>query len=107
MILIATVSLLTVLTMIAITVAAMVTTREETLATASPFAPGTSAPSEDTVGGEQAIVQTVLVGKSDWQIATLSSLSDVEDMLDSLEAHGIENREVHCLANNVFAVRWK
>jgi hypothetical protein len=42
-----------------------------------------------------------------WQIATLADLSKVEDLLDSLEAHGVAEREVVALQNNLFAVRWR
>ena len=42
-----------------------------------------------------------------WQIATASSLGEVEDILDSLEAHGVTEREVVTLQNNMFAVRWR
>jgi hypothetical protein len=107
MLLIASLSLITTLAILVMAMATMMATREETLATVLPYSPGTVAPSEDTVGGEQSVVQTVLVGQSEWQIATLSNLTAVEDLLDSLEAHGIEHREVTCLADNIFAVRWK
>jgi hypothetical protein len=42
-----------------------------------------------------------------WQVATLANLSQVEDLLDSLEAHGVTEREVVTLQNNLFAVRWR
>ena len=42
-----------------------------------------------------------------WQVATLADLGQVEDLLDSLEAHGITEREVVTLQNNLFAVRWR
>jgi hypothetical protein len=42
-----------------------------------------------------------------WQIATLTTLSEVEDLLDCLEAHDVGEREVIALDNNRFAVRWR
>ena len=42
-----------------------------------------------------------------WRIATATSLGEVEDLLDSLEAHGVTEREVVTLQNNMFAVRWR
>ncbi len=43
----------------------------------------------------------------EWRVTTVASLSQVEDLLDSLEAHGIAHREVLAIGNNVFAVRWR
>jgi hypothetical protein len=109
MMLIVSVTLVTVLAMMAVAVATIVATRQDVLqpATANPFGPGSANPSDDTIGSEQAVIQTVLMPQHEWQVATLSNLSQVEDLLDSLEAHGIAHREVHTLGDNVFAVRWK
>lgn len=74
-------------------------------ATVFPFAPGSSDPSADTLVGE-ANTQTVLADDG-WQMATLNRLCDVEDLLDSLEAHGIAEREVQTMGNAEFLVRWK
>ena len=68
-------------------------------------------PGADTVSA-QDVVQTKLNApaplKSDtWATAQFSDLSQVEDMLDQLEAHGIEEREVEVLAADRFAVRWR
>jgi len=43
----------------------------------------------------------------EWRVKTVSTLSQVEDLLDSLEAHGVAHREVLAIGNNVFAVRWR
>lgn len=43
----------------------------------------------------------------DWQIASLASLSDAEDLLDYLEANGYSQRELINLGNRCFAVRWR
>lgn len=43
----------------------------------------------------------------EWQIASLASLSDAEDLLDYLEANGHSQRELITLGNRCFAVRWR
>jgi hypothetical protein len=73
-------------------------------ATVYPFAPGSSDPSADTLCGQAA--PTVLVDDG-WTVATLNRLCDVEDLLDSLEAHGITEREMETVGNAQFLVRWK
>jgi hypothetical protein len=74
-------------------------------ATVFPFAPGSSDPSADTLVGE-AQTPTVLADAG-WRVATLHRLCDVEDLLDSLEAHGVAEREVETVGNAEFLVRWK
>lgn len=69
--------------------------------------PGTSDPSEDTLAGHSDVVQTTKPTGTEWKMATLNNLAQVEDLLDSLEAAGIAEREVHTLGNNLFAVRWR
>ena len=44
---------------------------------------------------------------SEWGIAVLRNLSQVEDLLDSLENRGIAEREVTALDGCTFAVRWR
>jgi hypothetical protein len=77
--------------------------------TVEPFdAPGTGDPSADTIAGHSELVQTVLdTREAEWHVTTLRSLSQVEDLLDSLENHGVEKREVIALSNDCFAVRWQ
>ena len=41
-----------------------------------------------------------------WQIANSASLSEVEDLLDSLENQGVAEREV-TLQSDRFAIRWQ
>ena len=41
-----------------------------------------------------------------WQIANSASLTEVEDLLDSLENQGVAEREV-TLQSDRFAVRWQ
>lgn len=77
--------------------------------TVEPFGvPGTTDPSADTIAGHSELVQTVMEPKkAEWYITTLRNLSQVEDLLDSLENHGIAEREVTALSNDCFAVRWR
>ena len=90
--------------------AAVVVARHDVLhpATVDPFY-GTpqGVTCEDTVPMSNELVQTVLAPKSDWQSKNFRSLSHVEDMLDSLEAHGFQHREVVVLTDDCFTVRWK
>jgi hypothetical protein len=74
-------------------------------ATVFPFAPGSANPADDTLDA-QAHTPTVLADDG-WKVATLHRLCDVEDLLDSLEAHGIAEREVQTMGNAEFRVRWK
>lgn len=43
----------------------------------------------------------------DWNLTTVTALSDAEDLLDSLEMQGYEERELMVLGNSCFAVRWR
>jgi hypothetical protein len=43
----------------------------------------------------------------EWHSATVATLSDVEDLLDCLEANGVSEREVVSVQSNLFAVRWR
>jgi hypothetical protein len=45
--------------------------------------------------------------RADWQLATVDDLTDAEDLLDSLECRGYEDRELVVLGNSCFAVRWR
>lgn len=72
------------------------------------LAPGMADPSADTLAGSSELVRTKLAPRQpEWQTATLTSLSAVEDFLDNLEAHGVTSREVTILGSSSFAVRWK
>ena len=70
--------------------------------TVYPFAP-TKPSAADTVA---ACADTVFADEG-WSVVTLNRLSDVEDLLDSLEAHHVAEREVRVMGNNSFRVRWK
>jgi hypothetical protein len=74
--------------------------------TVNPFGPGSADPASDTIQNE-ALVRTVFQDRPDWKYATLTRLSEVEDLLDSLENHNVQEREVHTLGNACFSVRWK
>ena len=43
----------------------------------------------------------------EWELRTLSSLADAQDLLDCLERHGIAERELVILGKASFAVRWR
>ncbi len=45
--------------------------------------------------------------RTDWHLTTVSALCDAEDLLDSLEMQGYEERELVVLGNSCFAVRWR
>lgn len=77
-------------------------------ATVDPFLALTSTdPAADTLWEGSPMTKTQPPTKSDWQIATLHNLTDVEDLLDCLEAHGVREREFLTLSNDSFAVRWR
>lgn len=56
----------------------------------------------DTLSGGDAVA-----APREWQVTTVSTLRDAEDLLDSLEAHGFGERELVVLAQDAFAVRWR
>jgi hypothetical protein len=87
----------------AVTVAAVgVVTMSQKPGTVYPFAP-VKPSAADTIA---SAVDTVFADEG-WSIVTLSRLCEVEDLLDSLEAHGVCEREVRMMGNNNFRVRWK
>src|SRR6476659_6038569 len=63
----------------------------------NPFSPGVAEPSHDTLHDE-ATVQTVFV-EAAWRSATVTSLDRATDLLDSLAAHGVRERELVTLAD--------
>ena len=70
--------------------------------TVYPFAPSKPS-SADTIAAD---ADTVFADNG-WSVVVLNRLSDVEDLLDSLEAHQVCEREVRVVGNNNFRVRWK
>jgi len=47
------------------------------------------------------------VTRTEWQLTTVSALSDAEELLDVLENQGVSERELVVLGNSCFAVRWR
>lgn len=75
--------------------------------TVDPFElPDVADPSADTLSEGDNQVKTVFVPSS-WQSTKLTSLTRVGDLLDSLEAHGVREREVVSLSESSFLVRWR
>lgn len=65
---------------------------------------GLGDPTSDTLAsGDRVQVPT----HTDWQLATVTDLSDAEDLLDTLENQGYAERELVVLGNACFAVRWR
>ncbi len=76
--------------------------------TVNPFtSPATSDPAAETLHDAADVVQTTAPVGTPWHTKTLSNLRQVEDLLDCLEASGVEDREVHILGESTFAVRWR
>jgi len=65
---------------------------------------GLSDPATDTLDGHP-ITTPLPIGE--WQLRTVSSLSDAESLLDCLERQGINERELVILGRASFAVRWR
>lgn len=75
---------------------------------ASPFTHvGVRDQSADTMEGGTALSVYPASQPGEWQVLTCDTLRDVENTLDSLENHGVMEREVVAMANACFAVRWK
>ena len=86
----------------------MVTQTSPTLesALASPFGTvGVSA--SDTLEGGMNYRIFPPSRPGEWQIMSCESIREAEQTLDSLENHGVVEREMLALSNNCFAVRWK
>lgn len=94
--------------MIALTAVFVVATQVESIV--NPFAAGEAAavgladPAADTLTAEHAITPPPI---GDWQLRTVASLRDAEDLLDCLERHGVVERELVILGKASFAVRWR
>jgi hypothetical protein len=63
--------------------------------------------SADTIAASAPTAQTTFTQQSDWQTVTVHHLGDVTDLLDYLENHGVQTKEVVTLDNDRFSVRWK
>src|SRR4051812_36559567 len=76
--------------------------------TVDPFAYTTAAdPATETIPGASEVVQTSAPTGKIWQTKALTNLRQVEDLLDSLEACGIRERDVQILDESTFVVRWR
>ncbi|MBM3981146.1 MAG: hypothetical protein FJ304_12830 [Planctomycetes bacterium] len=69
---------------------------------------------ETTIASADAAAETLATGRhlaaptrTEWHLATVSALCDAEDLLDTLENQGVEERELVVLGNSCFAVRWR
>jgi hypothetical protein len=69
---------------------------------------------ENTVVGLSDAASETLAGghfqgraRADWQLTTVTDLTDAEELLDCLEARGVAERELVVLGNSCFAVRWR
>jgi hypothetical protein len=65
---------------------------------------GLGGPTTDAIPTVQRAGQSARV---EWHLTTVSTLREAEDLLDSLEAQGITERELVILGNSCFAVRWR
>jgi hypothetical protein len=73
---------------------------------ASPFGQ-TGTCSADTLEGGMNFRIFPPAKPGEWQILSCDTIREAEMTLDSLENHGVKDREMLALSNNCFAVRWK
>ncbi|MBY0456746.1 MAG: hypothetical protein K2V38_05380 [Gemmataceae bacterium] len=66
---------------------------------------GLADPAADTLA--TARHRTAPATRTEWNLATVTALSDAEELLDVLECQGYEERELVVLGNSSFAVRWR
>jgi hypothetical protein len=64
----------------------------------------TTTPTADTV---EITAGTSEPKPAEWHLVTVSSLTAAQEILDSLEAQGVAEREFVVLGNSSFAVRWR
>ena len=89
---------------IAVTALFVVTKPADAILPGEPASAPLSDPATETLADNSGAHNAV---RTDWQLAMVDSLSDAEELLDSLEARGIEHRELLILGNATFAVRWR
>lgn len=65
---------------------------------------GLGDPASDTLAGHH---NATPAPAGDWQLRTVVSLRDAEQLLDCLEAQGYKERELVILGKASFAVRWR
>ena len=102
--------LITVAALLSALVVAAIQTNPLQAGTVDPFAPP-ARPREsasDTIS-DDPMTRTSLPDRgagSRWHVRTLTDLSEVECLLDRLEACGVTTREVDTIGEEGFAVRW-
>ena len=92
-----------------VAVAAIFAVAVRTDGTVNPIAAGEAPaagfdPAAETMSGNQ---NTTPPSKTEWQLVTVSALSEAQDLLDALENQGVAERELIVLGNASFAVRWR
>jgi len=103
-----TLTLLLIGGMIALTAVFVVAT--QVADTVNPFVAGEATevgladPAADTLTAEHAVTP---MPAGEWELRTVASLRDAEELLDCLERHGVAERELVILGKASFAVRWR
>jgi hypothetical protein len=91
---------------LAVLLRTVVATRDGMISPATFESTGTGDPAADTVCGEESALTLPPAG-TEWKVCVYRNLTEVEQALDTLETCGIAHREVHALANDTFAIRWR
>lgn len=65
---------------------------------------GLSDPAADTIATGRHLRTAT---RTDWNLTTVTALSDAEELLDVLECQGFAERELVVLGNACFTVRWR
>ena len=101
------------ITLLVLAAAATVAVAMYVVATATADGATALAGDQTVVGLGDAAAETLADGRQSpggagvWNLATVCDLTDAEDLLDSLEARGVADRELVVLGNASFAVRWR
>jgi hypothetical protein len=85
----------------------VIVSADETVASALAGETTTVGLGEATTDTLPTVQSTSQPTRVEWHLTTVSTLREAEDMLDSLEAQGITERELVILGNSCFAVRWR
>jgi hypothetical protein len=88
---------------VVLAVASVVATRPDDVLIGEATVVGLGDPAADTMSGSQPQQQA----RTEWQLTTVTDLTDAEDLLDCLEAQGFKERELVVLGNSCFAIRWR
>ena len=65
---------------------------------------GLADPSADTLSTGRHLTPAT---RTDWNLTTVTALSEAEELLDMLECQGFAERELVVLGNSCFTVRWR